>query len=179
MWKRIAIFAVVVAVPIGVARLVQTSTSASNNIDRRDQANTESVITNASGRIDAASLHATVEHMLLEQAEAWNAGDLDGFMEWYERGPEVTYIGSVGLIHGWNAVRLRYAPLFEPGAARDALRFEGLDTRPLGTGLALATARYVLFDGDSITSTGMFTLVLRAKREGWRIAHDHSAADSN
>ncbi len=62
-----------------------------------------------------------------------------------------------------------------PGAARDSLRFEDLETRPLGPGLGLATARYVLFQGDSITSHGVFTLVLEETSEGWRIVHDHSS----
>lgn len=124
---------------------------------------------------DPAALHAAVDSLLAESAHAWNGGDLDGFLYWYRRGPETTYIGSVGLVRGWGGIRARYAPYFGPGASRDSLRFEELETRALGPGLALATARYVLFDGDSVTATGLFTLVLRELEEGWRIVHDHSS----
>jgi hypothetical protein len=34
----------------------------------------------------------------------------------------------------------------------------------------------VLFQGDSVTSTGIFTLIVRDLPEGWRIVHDHSSA---
>lgn len=125
---------------------------------------------------DPVGLQAAVDTLLVASAEAWNAGELDGFLEWYRRSPETTYIGSSGLVRGWEAIRARYAPLFEPGAARDWLRFEGLAARPLGPNLGLATARYVLVQGDSVTATGIFTLIVRREPEGWRIVHDHSSA---
>jgi len=129
--------------------------------------------------VDPAALYAAADTLLTESAVAWNAGDLEGFLDWYRRGPTTTYIGSSGLLHGWDAIRARYAPTFEPGAARDSLRFADLETRPLGPGLGLATARYVLFEGDSVTSEGVFTLVLEQTAEGWRIVHDHSSAQVN
>ncbi len=134
------------------------------------------ILVQASAAVEPASLHSAVEKLLSESAIAWNAGDLDGFMSGYRRGPDATYIGSGGLVHGWEGIRARYAPLFEPGAARHALRFEDLETRPLGPGLGLATARYVLFQGDEITAAGLFTLVLEELPEGWRIVHDHSSS---
>lgn len=129
--------------------------------------------------LDPQALHAGVDRLLTVSAEAWNAGDLDGFLAWYERSPETTFQGSAGLIHGWEAIRDRYAPRFGPGAVRDSLRFEDLETRPLAPGLGLATARYVLMRGDSVTSTGVFTLVVRETPQGWRIIHDHSSETPN
>ncbi len=128
-----------------------------------------------SGAVDAAALRTAVDSLLAESARAWNGGDLDGFLYWYRNAPETTYIGSVGLVSGWEGIRARYAPYFEPGAKRDSLRFVGIETRPLGSDLGLATARYVLFDEDSVTATGPFTLVLQRRPEGWRIIHDHSS----
>lgn len=128
---------------------------------------------------DPAAFHANVDSLLRTSAAAWNGGDLDGFLYWYRRGAETTYIGSGGLLHGWEAIRERYASLFVPGAVRDSLRFEGLETRAFGAERGLATARYVLFRGDSTTSTGVFTLVLEETPEGWRIIHDHSSALAN
>lgn len=129
--------------------------------------------------VETAALHAAIDSLLAASAEAWNDGDLDAFLYWYRRSPETTYIGAGGLVHGWEGIRDRYAPLFEPGAARDSLRFEDLQTRSLGPGFALAVARYVLFEGDSVSATGLFTLVLRRTADGWRIVHDHSSAVTN
>jgi ketosteroid isomerase-like protein len=125
--------------------------------------------------LDPAVLQAAADSLLDQSARAWNAGDLEGFVQWYRRGPETTFLGSRGLMHGWEAIHDRYAPAFEPGAERDSLRFEGLESRPLASGLGLATARYVLFRSDSVTSAGVFTLILRDTREGWRIIHDHTS----
>lgn len=128
--------------------------------------------------LNPAALQAAADSLLDESASAWNEGDLEGFLYWYRRDPETTFLGSAGLTYGWDAIRGRYAPSFEPGAARDSLRFEDLETRPLAPGLGLATARYVLYQADSVTATGVFTLVLRDTPEGWRIIHDHSSASS-
>jgi beta-aspartyl-peptidase (threonine type) len=118
-----------------------------------------------------------VARMLERSAEAWNRGDLDGFMDDYLRSPTTSYIGSSGRVAGWEAIRARYAPLFQAGALRDSLRFEGIAARPLGDDHALATARYVLFREGSVTGSGPFTLVLWRTDEGWRIVHDQSASD--
>ncbi len=123
---------------------------------------------------DPAMLHAAVDSLLDDSERAWNGGDLEGFLYWYKRGEQTSFMGSNGPRHGWETIRSGYAARFEPGASRDSLRFENLETRPLGAGVGLATARFVLFQGDSITSTGIFTLVLEQTEEGWRIVHDHS-----
>lgn len=128
---------------------------------------------------DSAALFATVDELLMESAASWNGDDLDGFMSWYRQGGRTTYIGSTGLVEGREAITERYAPLFEPGASRDSLRFERLRVRPLGPGLGMAVANYVLHRGDSITATGIFTLIVRETTEGWRIVHDHSSATSS
>lgn len=125
---------------------------------------------------EAADFHEQVAEILSESARAWNAGDLDGFMRWYRADGPTTYIGSTGLIHGRDAIRGRYAPLFGSGASRDSLRFENLETRPIGPGLGLATANYVLYRGESTTAYGIFTLVVQEMPDGWRIVHDHSSA---
>ncbi len=124
--------------------------------------------------VDPAVLHAAVDSLLDDSERAWNGGDLDGFLYWYKRGEETSFMGSDGPRYGWETIRSGYVSRFEPGASRDSLRFENLETRPLGPGLGLATARYVLSRGDSITSTGIFTLVLEETARGWRIVHDHS-----
>jgi hypothetical protein len=115
--------------------------------------------------------------MLTGQADAWNAGDLDGFMVDYERTPTTSYIGSTGLITGFDAIRERYAPRFLPGAERDSLRFVDLHTRQLDPRFGLATARYVLYRDGQTTSTGPFTLVLVNVEGSWKITHDQSASD--
>ena len=128
------------------------------------------------GLPEPGPLQSQVQTLLTESSDAWNAGDLDAFMASYLKDPSTTYIGSTGLLRGYDAIRDHYAPSFEPGAARDSLRFEDLYTRPLGPGLGLAVAHYVLYRSDTTTSTRIFTLILQQTPDGWGIVHDHSNA---
>lgn len=131
----------------------------------------------ADGTDTIPDIATQVTRMLERSAEAWNRGDLDGFMADYLRAPTTTYIGSSGLVVGWEAIRARYAPLFEAGATRDSLRFEGISARLLGRAHALATARFVLHRGGQVTGSGPFTLVLWRTEDEWKIVHDQSASD--
>ena len=118
-----------------------------------------------------------VERMLAESAAAWNQGDLEGFMDDYLESESTTYIGGEGLLTGYESIHAHYAPRFEPGATRDSLRFEEVRVRRMAAVEAIATARWVLFRGDAITGSGLFTLVLRHTSRGWKIIHDHSSSD--
>ena len=124
-----------------------------------------------------ADVQGSVVRMLEESADAWNRGELDGFMDDYLESANTTYIGSAGLLSGYESIRARYAPLFEPGATRDSLRFEDVRVRRLAAIEAVATARWILYQGDTVTSSGPFTLVLRHTSGGWKIIHDHSSSD--
>lgn len=116
-----------------------------------------------------------IQALLEASARAWNAGDLEGFLITYARDSATTFLTSGGLTHGYDAIRARYAPRFEPGATRDSLRFADLHVRSLGPTHALVTARYVLRRGDAVTADGPFTVVLERRTEGWRMIHDHTS----
>jgi beta-aspartyl-peptidase (threonine type) len=131
---------------------------------------------NPTGReISNTALAVEVTHVLAASATGWNRGDLGTFMDAYLDSPTTTYWGSQGLLRGYAEIRHHYAPRFAPGAERDSLRFDDIEARRLGTDYALATSRWVLFRGDSVTATGPFTLVLRRVAGKWRIIHDHSS----
>lgn len=123
-------------------------------------------------------LRTQVTAMLESAAAAWNRGDLEAFMADYERSPNTTYIGSDGLIVGWEAIHDRYAPAFAPGAERDSLRLETSRVRTLGQRHALAMARWVLHREGRVTGSGPFTLVLLRVEGRWKIIHDHSSGDA-
>jgi len=125
-----------------------------------------------------ADVQAAVERMLVESAGSWNRGELAGFMDDYMESENTTYVGGGGLLIGYESIHARYAPLFEPGAARDSLRFESVRTRRLAAVEAIVTARWILYKGDMITGSGPFTLVLRHTSGGWKIIHHHSSSDS-
>jgi beta-aspartyl-peptidase (threonine type) len=121
-----------------------------------------------------------IVEMLNSSAEAWSAGDLDGFMDDYWNDPDLTFSGPAGVTRGWQGVRDRYLRTYwAPGVARDSLRFEDLEVRMLGEAHALVLGRYVLYQPESSTTnaTGFYSLVLWKTADGWKIVHDHSSAE--
>ncbi|HJS48361.1 MAG TPA: nuclear transport factor 2 family protein [Gemmatimonadales bacterium] len=124
-----------------------------------------------------AELRAELERQFERSAVAWNAGDLAAFMDDYARDSLTSFMGARAPVYGWETIRDRYAPSFQPGARRDSLRFERFAVRPLSPSLALVTARYILHRGDSVTSSGPFTLVMERRPDGWKILHDHTSPD--
>ncbi len=126
---------------------------------------------------DAALLTRQFEAQFQRSADAWNRGDLDAFVSDYAADTLPTFISRGHLQRGHDWIRANYAPLFEPGAQRDSLRFEQFHVRPLTADLALITARFILFRGDSVTASGPFTLLMQHQAQGWKILHDHSSSD--
>lgn len=126
--------------------------------------------------MSSTGLVRQVTLVLSESAAGWNRGDLGTFMAAYLDSPTTTYWGATGLVQGYEAIRRHYAPRFRPGAVRDSLSFEDVRARRLGSDYALATARWVLFRGDTVASSGPFTLILRRMEGDWRIIHDHSSS---
>ena len=123
---------------------------------------------------------AQVVEMLNSSAEAWSAGDLDGFMDDYWNDPDLTFSGPTGVTRGWEGVRDRYLRTYwAPGATRDSLRFEDLEVTMLGDAHALVLGRYVLHQPESgaINATGFYSLVLWKTGDGWKIVHDHTSAE--
>lgn len=118
---------------------------------------------------------AELSALFSQSAAAWNRRDLDGFMALFAPESTTTFIAQAKVQRGVDWIRGNYARGFEPGAVHDSLSFEEFAARPLGGEHALATARYVLSRGDSVTATGIFTVALRKTPAGWKIIHDHSS----
>ena len=118
---------------------------------------------------------ADLQALLDQSAQAWNAGDLDGFLITYARDSATTFFTTRGPVYGFETIRGRYAARFEPGAERDSLHFTDFTVRMMGADYVLSTARYVLMRGDSVTATGPFTVIWERRPEGWRMIHDHTS----
>jgi uncharacterized protein (TIGR02246 family) len=114
--------------------------------------------------------------MMQASAMAWNRGDLDAFVNYYEPDTTTTYIGRSGVVRGRAAIRAVYAPRFAPGGMRDSLSFEHTEIDLLAPGIANVISWYRLTRGDSTTGHGPTSLVMRHDADGqWRIVHDHSS----
>ncbi|HEX7051075.1 MAG TPA: hypothetical protein VF188_12780 [Longimicrobiales bacterium] len=56
----------------------------------------------------AGTAAADITAMLEASAEAWNRGDLDGFLRDYQSARTTTFVGGSGIVRGPDEIRRRY-----------------------------------------------------------------------
>jgi ketosteroid isomerase-like protein len=112
-----------------------------------------------------------------DQTAAWNRGSIDGFMEHYVRGPELTFSSGGQVQRGWETTRERFAARYPDRAAMGTLSFSDLETQLLGRDHALTLGRWRLKRAGGQLG-GAFSLVWRRDGRHWRILHDHTTQDT-
>ncbi|HEY7000573.1 MAG TPA: nuclear transport factor 2 family protein [Candidatus Udaeobacter sp.] len=118
-----------------------------------------------------------IRSVLQAQQDAWNRGDIDGFMNGYARLPSTVFISGDTLTRGWETVRNRYREKYSDRSKMGMLEFSDLEITPLSSDAAVASGRWSLKRAND-RPHGRFTLVLKRLPEGWRIVHDHTSAAS-
>jgi uncharacterized protein (TIGR02246 family) len=116
---------------------------------------------------------AAIMEMLTAQQNAWNKGDIRGFMGGYWNSSDLTFAGTRGFTRGWQPVLARYEKNYADKAAMGTLDFSELEIRQLGPDAALVLGRWHL-QRQAGDVGGIFTLVFQKFPEGWRIIHDHT-----
>lgn len=120
---------------------------------------------------EAKAIHAVLD----AQVAAWNRGDIEGFMEGYERSEKTVFVGSDSVTRGWQTVLERYKKNYDSREKMGTLTFSDLEITPLGPGRALVLMRWHLQRATDAPH-GRSTLIMKRTKQGWRIAYDHSSA---
>ncbi|MBA3320760.1 MAG: nuclear transport factor 2 family protein [Pyrinomonadaceae bacterium] len=121
---------------------------------------------------------ADVRAVLEAQTAAWNRGDIDGFMDGYERSDDITFISGDTVTRGWQTVTERYKRNYDTREKMGTLAFSELDVKPLSPFYAAVSGRFQLTRAGD-TPRGRFTLLFRRTAQGWRIVHDHTSSASS
>ncbi|MEP0845243.1 MAG: SgcJ/EcaC family oxidoreductase [Phycisphaerae bacterium] len=124
----------------------------------------------------ADALRSALERVLAEQAEAWNRGDIDAFMEHYWNSDDLTFSSGGRTTRGWQATLERYKKKYDTREKMGTLRFDTDFVRPLGDAAALLLGRWRLELPSGETPGGNFTLVFQKFDGRWLIVHDHTSA---
>jgi uncharacterized protein (TIGR02246 family) len=112
------------------------------------------------------------------QVDAWNRGDLEGFMAGYWKSPDLVFFSNGTETRGWQATLDRYRARYQAdGKQMGTLDFPDLEILALGPDAAMARGRWRLKMPDGKELSGMTSVVFRKLPEGWRIVHDHSSAE--
>src|SRR5918996_1271452 len=131
----------------------------------------DSVQAQAKPKPDATTI-AAVRTVLDAQREAWNRGDIEGYMDGYARSAEITFVSGDTITRGWQTVHDRYKKNYDSREKMGTLTFSDLKTSVLSKDAAITIGRWHL-QRMADEPHGRFTLVFRRTRQGWRIVHDH------
>src|SRR6266699_6127875 len=126
-----------------------------------------------SNKSDATS-EAAIRAVLDAQRDAWNRGNIEGYMDGYDRSPNTEFVGGDNISRGWQTVLDRYKKNYNSREKMGTLTFSELEITVLSKDAALVLGRWRLKRAND-EPHGTFTLVFRKRKAGWRIVHDHSS----
>jgi ketosteroid isomerase-like protein len=124
---------------------------------------------------DQPTATAQIRAVLRAQQDAWNRGDIDGFMNGYARAKSTIFVSEDSVRRGWEMVRDRYKKNYADRAKMGVLTFSDLEVTPLSSDAAVVLGRWHLKRVQD-RPHGRFTLIFRKTTDGWRIVHDHTSA---
>ena len=143
-------------VAVGVIFLAQAASSAQSN------------------KSDPTSA-AAIRVVLDTQRDAWNRGDIEGYMDGYDRSPNTEFVGGDNISRGWQTVLERYKKNYNSREKMGTLTFSDLEITLLSKNAALVLGRWRLKRAND-EPHGTFTLLFRKTKAGWKIVHDHSSS---
>ena len=117
---------------------------------------------------------AAIRAVLDAQRDAWNRGDIEGYMDGYDRSEKTEFVGGDSISRGWQTVLDRYQKKYDSREKMGTLTFTEVEITLLSKDAALVLGRWRL-KRTSDEPNGTFTLLFRKTKAGWRIVHDHSS----
>lgn len=109
------------------------------------------------------------------QVEAWNRGDIKGFMQGYEKSDSLQFITAKGIKYGYDSVLNSYLRSYDSRDKMGKLSFTELRVKQLDQAFQTAhvTGKWNILSEKS--PSGHFSLIFRRNSEGeWKIVIDHT-----
>ena len=105
------------------------------------------------------------------QEEAWNKGDLKGFMRGYWKSDSLKFVGSRGISYGWNNTLGNYKKSYPNKEIMGKLHFDIDLIEKLSEDTYYLIGRYTLTRKNE-TPTGYFNLIWKNINGKWYIVTD-------
>ena len=116
-----------------------------------------------------------VTAVLEQQVAAWNRGDLAGYMAGYAKTDALVFTSGGKVRTGWQATFDTYQAKYGVApSTMGKLAFAITQVDAIGADGAVVLGTWTLTDSDH-PGTGVFSVVLERRPEGWRIIHDHTS----
>jgi len=133
-----------------------------------------SISSNAQKTTDTKSI-AAIRAVLDAQRDAWNKGDIEGYMDGYDRSDTTVFVSGDNVNRGWKTVLERYKKTYDTSEKMGVLTFSDLEITLLSKDSATVLGRWLLKRAKD-EPHGRFTLIFKKTKQGWRIIHDHTSS---
>lgn len=120
-------------------------------------------------------IEQTIRENFNTWTQAWNAGDIEGYLVCYAKTEDTTYIGSGKILYGFDAIVNNYRQRFSTPDSMGQLQVQSLKITVIDEHNALIIGVFQ-YEITHQISNGVFTLHTRKMSDGWRIIVDHSSA---
>ena len=112
--------------------------------------------------------------VLKEQENAWNKGDIEGFMQGYIKSDFLVFNGSKGPFYGWDSVKGRYLKTYPSKEKMGKLNFKIQNISLISSNVAQLLGQFFLnYPNEQVS--GYFTLVFIKTKGKWLILSDHTS----
>ncbi len=116
----------------------------------------------------------TIRKVLDSQTEAWNKGDVKGFMQGYWKDDSLMFIGKNGIHWGWQTTLENYKKNYPDTAAMGKLSFDIILVKKLSAEYFYVVGKWMLSRSIGDLS-GHYNLLFKKINGQWLIIADHSS----
>ena len=119
---------------------------------------------------------ADIKAEMTKQLDAWNRGDLEGYMAGYWNSDKLTFYSGGDATSGWQPTLDRYRKRYQAkDKAMGKLTFADIDVNVLTNDAGFVRGKWKLDLPDKTAPEGLFTLIVKRVDDKWRIVHDHTS----
>jgi ketosteroid isomerase-like protein len=116
-----------------------------------------------------------IKSVLQTQIKLWNTGDIKGFMEYYEKSPNLKFIGKSGVVSGWEATLQRYLKSYPNRETMGTLDFDIQEIDVTEGKTAWVLGKWHLTRPSVGDAGGYFTLLMKKVNGKWLVVRDHTS----
>ncbi|GGX57266.1 periplasmic L-asparaginase [Litorimonas cladophorae] len=113
--------------------------------------------------------------VLDRQEEAWNSGDIDGYMQGYVKADTLRFASGGTITNGWQTTLDRYQRRYPDRAAMGKLTTENFEINVIDADDALVFGSWEL-ERESDNPRGLYTLHLKKIDGVWVVISDHTSS---
>ncbi len=131
----------------------------------------------AGSSVHAESPESEIRKVLERQSDAWNHGDIRGYMDGYWQSDSLVFTSGGTVNRGWQATFKKYSTKYDTPEKMGRLMFSDVEVTIISE-----TSAWVLGTWELVRRSdhprGIFTLVMKRFDGGWKIIHDHTTLKS-